>query len=71
MHTKYMIVFLLHRPNFLAVSYRIQYGEAKLTPFMYIKGVNFASPYCSLKNKIVLLISVLDFKKSTYAQCTW
>ena len=25
----------------------IQYGEAKVIPFMYTKGINFASPYCS------------------------
>ena len=25
----------------------IQYGEAKLIPFMYTKGINFASPYCT------------------------
>ena len=25
----------------------LQYGEAKMIPFMYIKGINFASPYCT------------------------
>ena len=25
----------------------VQYGEAKLIPFMYTKGINFASPYCN------------------------
>ena len=24
----------------------LQHGEAKLIPFLYTKGINFASPYC-------------------------
>ena len=41
----------------------IQYGEAKLTTLMYIKGVNFASPYCIKMKKYTNLISVIDYVK--------
>ena len=27
---------------------KLQYGETKLNPFIYIKGLNFASPYCKI-----------------------
>ena len=44
----------------------IQYGEAKLIPFMYIKGINFASPYCRRDqgNRSSLLRSKLNSTKT-------
>ena len=30
----------------VVVTYKLQYGEAKLIPFLYTKGINFAFPYC-------------------------
>ena len=44
---EFALWFLIKTTN--VVSSDLQYGEAKLTPFMYIKEVNFASPYCTNK----------------------
>ena len=33
-------------PNLEPFDIQVQYGEAKLIPFIYTKWINFASPYC-------------------------
>ena len=47
----------------------LQYGEAKLSPSIYIKGFNFASPYCTPNAHFHMLFNTqqcwefADFKK--------
>ena len=32
--------------KFIIFFLKLQFGEAKLSPFLYIEGLNFASPHC-------------------------
>ena len=55
---------LLHTEGIIqSFVIRIQYGEAKLSLPIYIKGLNFASPYCIIY-KIKLRHSVIIYNFS-------
>ena len=40
----------------------IQYGEEKLIPFTYMKGINFATPYCIRFVLLYIIFSQYAFK---------